>query len=156
MGFVGVLMRLNLLFSCYHIFALTTCSLTRRLHILLRLPRAGHGWNGRGGQACESADVKDRCQLMCLTVCVCPALNREGTLYVDTDVYSTAGRLFSCWNSGLDFVSSWLWRLIVRFCCWLLTRCVLIFDSVCLSVERNHPLMLPATQKAQTVDQLQP
>lgn len=118
--------------SCCHIFPLTTCSLTRRLHILLRLSGADHGWNGRGGQACETSGPKDRCQLMCrppvVGLCVCPALNREGTLcgHWSTDVYSTAGRLFSCWNSGLDFVLSWLWRLIVRFCCWLLTRRVLI------------------------------
>lgn len=52
-----------LLLFLLHIFALTTGFLGRRLHILLSLPGADHGWNGRGGQAGKNAGTKDRGQL---------------------------------------------------------------------------------------------
>lgn len=101
------------------IFALTTRSPARRLHVFLSLPGADNGWNRRGGQACEIAGAEDGCQLRRMRrppvvgLCVCPALNWGGTS-VDTgatDVYSMAG-CCSHVGTALDFFfSSWLWRL---------------------------------------------
>lgn len=69
------------------------------------------------------------------TVCLsCTKLRRD-----------LCGHWFKFHETALDFILSWLWMVIVWFCCWLKTRRVFILI-----------ITLHATQKDPTVEQLQP
>lgn len=58
----------------------------RRLHVLFSFPGKGHGWNGWGGETCESTGTKHRCQLRrhCWTAFLVLHLSSQEGTHVDT------------------------------------------------------------------------
>lgn len=130
------------LFSCFQIFLLTTCFQIRRLHILLSLPGADHGWDRRGGQACENAGTKNRCQLrfkchlLVVGLCSCPALNKEEDSWCHWSYSMAAWLLYSFFN--VERTGSWsrssstnqelvlIWK---QLCGWLKTKCGVVLKK---------------------------
>lgn len=122
---------------CYSFCKYLPWPLARRLHILLGLPGADHGWNGRGGQACKNAWTKDRCQLRYM--CCLPVVG----LCVTQLRRDLCGHWFifhgwsPFWMLGQHWTFSWFWRVFL-----LLTKTRLDFVEVHLSMKRTNPLTL--------------